>query len=154
MIFTYGISLLMLLTFLVNSQGVFIEHHNCHMCQPETCEVEMVSLMEDVEDNADCKIMHSCCVLLKEEQSHFSNLAYDIHESCTCFAEYIQLPVFQSEITSYKIAIEESQFSWTYLHIESFTKSNVEKPFNLDQTPPLDLYKEVQQHIVNCTFLI
>lgn len=144
----------MLLTFLVNSQGIFIEHHNCDICHPETCKVENPSLLEKISEDKDYTNIHTCCTLPDQNNAEHSQIALYQLESCTCFAEYIQLPVFQSEITSYKIAIEENQFFWTYLHIESFTKSNVEKPFKLNQTPPLDLYKEVQQHIVNCTFLI
>ena len=153
-IFTYGVALLMLLTFLVNSQGIIVEHHNCDMCQPETCHVENVSLLEEISEEKDCSVAHTCCSLPNLMKEEYPQAALYQFESCTCFAEYIQLPVFQSEITNYKIALEENQFFWTFLHIKSNTKANVEKPLKIDQTPPLDLYKEVQQHIVNCTFLI
>lgn len=144
----------MLLTFLVNSQGIFIEHHNCDICHPETCSVGNPNLLEEITVDKEADSKHICCSLTNEKNDDYSQIALYQLESCTCFAEYIQLPVFQSEITNYKIALEENQFFWTYLHLPSFTKAYVEKPFKLDQTPPLDLYQEVPQHLVNCTFLI
>ena len=153
-ILTYGFSLLMILTFLVNTQGIFVEHHDCNS---GCCEVEMHE--EDTQSH-DCGIdAHTCCSSHDFEDFTSDSHAYcdlsnkDHQSSCSCFAEYFQIPVFISEINKHK-----NIPSQTIVLASIFLNQNIPNSFKELYTvgyhaPPDKKAQNLKLNILNCTFL-
>jgi hypothetical protein len=142
-------SVLMLFTVLFNAQGVFIEHHDCSDCGESTF----------VEAN------HTCCNSGCESHQHTEDLAshkehcdlFDFEDkdhkaSCACFAEYIQIPVFYSELKEDIQDNIESVFPNQVFNV-SPEILNLVNEVKLDFSPPDVLYQNTSKQLLFCTFL-
>jgi len=148
-VFTYLMSTLMLLTVLFNAQGIFIEHHDCVDCGESTI----------LESN------HSCCSSscdsdhqnedLTSHKEHCNLFDFNDKEhqsSCACFAEYVQIPVFYSDVKEDTKDIEKSSFPKQVFNI-SPEISFLENEYQLDFSPPDVLYQNTSKQLLFCTFL-
>lgn len=148
---TYLSSLLLLLTFMVNSQGVFVEHHNCNNCYDGSCEVDISSSVES--ENACCE-SHEHIQTKKTghcDLSDFSNIEHQ--SSCTCFAEYIQLPVFYSSVTSnMQVPSESVLFLLDDLSVNLYDLANEYKVSTFHKPPDRPI-SSCSLIVENCSFL-
>jgi hypothetical protein len=137
---------------------MFIEHHECASCNSEICEIPG---FQETEHHHNCNSNEtSCC---NQDYSHLKHSEIcDIYDfdnqehknKCSCFAEYFQIPVFQSEIKSYQYIPEQTAIIWvTFLKTETTIAQN---NLNLMQyhAPPNEQYQNTPTHLINCTFLV
>jgi len=150
-ILTYSFSIFLLIIFLVNSQGVFIEHHDCSVCNITN---------EDTSVNHDCnKGNMSCCEhdFIQNKHAEFCDI-YDFnkehhHNSCSCFAEYFQIPVFQSESKKTKDISASSLIVFSVFLKNQIFDTTISDIIIQYTAPPESGYKNIPIHIINCSFL-
>ncbi len=151
---TYSLSLLMLLAILADSQGIFIEHHSCVACEDDMCSIDEEFYHHHDSSELDCcnhteDVVHNhiekCDLLDASDVEHQS--------SCTCFAEYIQIPVFQSEIKTYQFIPVELSFVASIFQ-EKNSQPITQRLYSVGyHAPPDKNILDISLIIFNCSFL-
>ncbi len=138
---------------LLNTSGLYIEHHMCEHCTDGTCSV------------GEAPVEPSCCGDACTHQSspvdsqahhhHQCNLSdIEHHKSnpdCACFVEYFQVPVFFSKIIEHQIEFDAINFLFE-------TKNWMITPIYTAQThsiwhvPPDNVPAIEQKHILFCNY--
>ena len=154
---SYTTSFILLFIFLVNAQGIFIEHHETVSCQEVSSEIN--NGVGNEHEHESCN-GHSCGSKHQEiDVSGIHNCdIYDFENTdhqndCACFADYLQIPVFQSENKVFNF-LPETQLVFTLqksVFQDYKTQNNINK---IDvNAPPDKHYQNISSHIVNCSFL-
>ena len=135
---------------------MFIEHHECTSCEDGTCEIttEHAGHHEHSSNCSSCSSeyqdinisdIHSCDIF------DFENIEH--HNHCACFADYFQIPVYQSESKSFNFIPE----THTFLVVQYSFNQNflLQKDINqiFANAPPNTHYQNIPIHIINCNFL-
>lgn len=155
LVFTYSLSLLMLLTFLVNSQGIMVEHHDCNSCDSGVCEMGETEMHHlGCDDGEPCCGSHDFETHQHEDVCDLYDFSDPEHQSsCSCFAEYFQLPVFQSEIKTYKVVPTPTVCVCSLFLNNNFQNISKELYSVGYHAPPDKQYQDLSLNILNCTFL-
>ena len=144
----------MLLAILADSQGIFVEHHSCVSCEDDMCNVDEGLTHHHYSNESDCcshtkelthKHIEKCDLLDVSDIEHQS--------SCSCFAEYIQIPVFQSEIKSYRFIPVELSFVASVFNKINFSNNTNELYSVGYHAPPDKPVQNISLSILHCSFL-
>lgn len=144
----------MLLVILADSQGIFIEHHSCISCEDNMCSIDEDSFHHHNSSELDCcnhtedishKHIEKCDLLDSTNTEHQS--------SCSCFAEYIQVPVFHSEIKTYQYISSQNVLTASIFQQTDFSFITKELYSVGYHAPPDKSIQNIRLSIFNCSFL-
>ena len=147
----------MLFIFLINSQGVFIEHHEAVSCEDVSFGPGNVERHQY--EHQSCN-SHSCSSEHQEINISSKNTCdiYDFENTdhqndCACFADYFQIPVLQIESKAFNLLpdiqlVFLNQINNLQAYIKQEGINNI-----CANAPPNKHYRNISTQIVNCTFL-
>ena len=153
---SYILSFSLLFIFLINSQGLFIEHHECTSCDDDLCEITTEHSVDHKHDSncnscttehqkINISDIHSCNIY------DFENIEHQNH--CACSADYFQIPVYESEIKNFNFSPNLHVFDVVQYGFNQAVLPQTELIQIFDNGPPITHYQDISTHIIHCSFL-